>query len=104
MTSVYIFRVAFMGHLKDPLKRVLLIRNYQMMNVICHQRICQEIGSVTSGVVREQIEVYEAITFSKEDILSPGTTLCDVVRNVRNYNSASARHIHCNRINRAKVA
>ena len=50
------------------------------MHVISHQRVCQELNAVPLSVVRQQLQVYGTVPWAEKYILTPTTSLGDVVR------------------------
>ena len=50
------------------------------MHVISHQRVCQELNAVPLRVVGQQLQVYGTVPRGEKYILTPTTSLGDVVR------------------------
>ena len=80
LARVDIFRIPLVSHLKCPAKGILLMRNNEVMHVISHQRVRQELNAITLSVEGQELQVHRTVPWGEKYILTPAAALGDVMR------------------------
>jgi len=68
--AIDVLGIAHVQRLENPLQPVFVRRYRDEMNMICHQALSQDIGSILVAVLRKEIQVSVTILV-KEDYLLP---------------------------------
>ena len=73
-------------------QRILVLRYGHQVNMIGHQAITGDLGAVSAGVPRQQIQVKPAIIHGVEYLLAIIAALRDVMSHARNDDASTPRH------------
>jgi len=92
LSEVDVPRVAAMG-LTDTLRQaVLVLGNSDQVHVIRHQAPSEIRDTESLSLLREMLQILQAVLISEEDVHPPNAPLRDVMREIRDDDASDSSH------------